>query len=76
MGRFQKALVKGRRAVYWLYSDDCLVLRSHDLLVEIKVPTTDLTDDDRMRAHYDRVTKLGEVGAVYELREIADRARA
>jgi hypothetical protein len=73
--RLQRALVAGRRARHWYYRDDCLVLRAHDGLAEVKVPTADLIDESRMEVHVARLAPWAPVGAIAELDAIVAGTR-
>jgi hypothetical protein len=73
MAKLRRALVGGRRASFWFYADDCLVLRHPGGRTETSIPVAHLIRDDMMDEH---VLRLGDKdwvprGAISELLEIA-----
>lgn len=77
MGKLRKALVRGSRARFWLYRDDCLVLPHPDGKNFSEVPVSHLADDAMLWEHLARLGGKTWVpyGALEELREIAEGAR-
>lgn len=77
MPKLRRALLRGRRASYWFYADDCLILRHPGGHTETSVPVDHLVQNDRMAEHVMRLHDKEWVprGAIEELREIAAETR-
>lgn len=79
MDRTRRALVKGRRARFWLYDDGYLVLPHPTVSGEFtEVPLAHLADAGRMQEHYARLAAKAWVTrrAIDELERIAEGSRA
>lgn len=75
--KLNRALVRGRDALWWDHSNGVLILRDRSSRAETEVPVRHLTDERELQQHVARLTSKAWVqrAAIDELLEIAAGAR-